>query len=578
MEISKTPVDIKTLIQTSTIQIYDKNKLINKLEEHFCEEEQKLYVANLFLYLNYHPVNDFVVNLENVWKFIGFSNKANAKRTLENNFTKDKDYKILLLRSDKQVHACTTVIRTDDGKFGSETIMLNINTFKKLCLKSNTENADKIHDYYIKLEMVYNELMKEQLREQKALLLEKDETIKQLENKPETCGFERLPGYIYFIEDTTKPGHIKLGYATTPNNRVSSLNVGSSTYSLKILATFETFDKEFAEKIIHHSLNPFRIKNRKEWFYLKNKNEMIYALNTVKNCIQFIKTFDINEIDQNEFVQNSDINIEELLTDINKKNVDEKNKVKELQKENRKKINKTIIEKAGPKSGTFKGVVFCKDKNLWSSNLQHNNINNFLGHFTDEIDGAKVYNDYALYLNQKENTNYYLNEIPGYVTVPRNVPEENQKRIDEKKTSRYIGVSYDSKRKFYIAGIGFNNKTYNLGNNLDEVECAKLYNQQALFFNNTFNTKYTLNKIENYTTSPKDFRDDIVKNRLSKKKSKYHGVSFVAATKKWAASYVLNKKKNHIGTFSTELEASKAYNKVALELNKNGCNYTINQI
>lgn len=215
------------------------------------------------------------------------------------------------------------------------------------------------------------------------------------------------------------------------------------------------------------------------------------------------------------------------------------------------------MKKAGPKSGTFKGVVFCKDKNLWSSNLQHNNINNFLGHFTDEIDGAKVYNDYALYLNQKENTNYYLNEIPGYVTVPRNVPEENQKRIDEKKTSRYIGVSYDSKRKFYIAGIGFNNKTYNLGNNLDEVECAKLYNQQALFFNNTFNTKYTLNKIENYTTLPKDFRDDIVKNRLSKKKSKYHGVSFVAATKKWAASYVLNKKKNHIGTFSTELEDQK---------------------
>jgi hypothetical protein len=43
---------------------------------------------------------------------------------------------------------------------GSETIMLNINKFKKLCLKSNTDNADKIHDYYIKLEMVYNELIK----------------------------------------------------------------------------------------------------------------------------------------------------------------------------------------------------------------------------------------------------------------------------------------------------------------------------------------------------------------------------------------------------------------------------------
>ncbi len=145
MEISKTPVDIKTLIQTSSIQIYDKTKLINKLEEHFSEEEQKLYVSNLFLYLNYHPVDDFVVNLENVWKFIGFANKANGKRLLKQHFIENRDYKISL-------------IRTDDGKFATETIMLNINTFKKLCLKSNTDNADKIHDYYIKLEMVYNEL------------------------------------------------------------------------------------------------------------------------------------------------------------------------------------------------------------------------------------------------------------------------------------------------------------------------------------------------------------------------------------------------------------------------------------
>ena len=44
MEINKTPVDIKTLIQTSNIQIYDKTKLIDKLQTHFSEEEQKLYV------------------------------------------------------------------------------------------------------------------------------------------------------------------------------------------------------------------------------------------------------------------------------------------------------------------------------------------------------------------------------------------------------------------------------------------------------------------------------------------------------------------------------------------------------
>ena len=107
--------------------MYDKTKLISKLEEHFTEEEQKLYVSNLFLYLNYHPVDDFVVNLENVWKFIGFSNKANGKRLLKQHFTENKDYKITLIRSDERVH----------GGQNLETIMMNINTFKKLCLKSN---------------------------------------------------------------------------------------------------------------------------------------------------------------------------------------------------------------------------------------------------------------------------------------------------------------------------------------------------------------------------------------------------------------------------------------------------------
>ena len=40
---------------------------------------------------------------------------------------------------------------------------------------------------------------------------------------------------------------------------------------------------------------------------------------------------------------------------------------------------------------------------------------------------------------------------------------------------------------------------------------------------------------------------------------------------------MINRKKIHIGTFNTELEACKAYNKVVIQLNENGCNYKINQ-
>ena len=54
--------------------------------------------------MNYHQLDDFIVNLDNVWKFIGFSNKANAKRLLKHNFKEDIDYKISLIRTDERVH------------------------------------------------------------------------------------------------------------------------------------------------------------------------------------------------------------------------------------------------------------------------------------------------------------------------------------------------------------------------------------------------------------------------------------------------------------------------------------------
>ena len=43
---------------------------------------------------------------------IGFANKGNAKRTLENNFTKNEDYKLTILPSEK-------------GQIPREEIMLN---------------------------------------------------------------------------------------------------------------------------------------------------------------------------------------------------------------------------------------------------------------------------------------------------------------------------------------------------------------------------------------------------------------------------------------------------------------------
>ena len=68
------------------------NKLLNKIKEKFTEEQQKLFVSSFYCYLNYDKNKDFVVDLDNVWKWLGFNQKYNALRVLEKNFILDKDY------------------------------------------------------------------------------------------------------------------------------------------------------------------------------------------------------------------------------------------------------------------------------------------------------------------------------------------------------------------------------------------------------------------------------------------------------------------------------------------------------
>jgi hypothetical protein len=572
-------LDIVQLINNSPITKLSnefQTKLLTKIKDSFTDDQQQLFVASFYCYLNYNS-NDFIIDLDDVWKWCGFARKDHSKRLLEKHFTIETDYKILFPQLGEK-GACP-------GR-PQETVLMTVNTFKKFCLKAGTKKANEIHDYYLKLEEILQDTMREesnelrsQIEEKNKLLLEKDKLLEDLENKPETEGFNsRESGEIYCIRDTSKPGHLKIGIANKSVTRVDQLNVASSTHSLELYTKFETFDRILAEKLIHHSLHPFRIKNRKEWFYFKDDLELAYAINTIKRSLEYINTFDIKNYKHfKESIKDIDINSELIKKEITKElQIEHVEKIKE-HIDKIKNINKNSIQQSTAQTGNFKGACWITDKQLWKSQLQNNYNNVHLGYFSDEIDAAKAYNDYAAYLNENENTNFLLNDIPGYKTVPRNIPELNKIEIQMKKSSKYNGVSYDSKRKIFVSSIKLSKKTYNLGSSYDEIECAKLYNQQALYFNNTFNTNYILNDIENYVNVPKDIYKEIQDNCKNKKTSKYHGVSLTRANK-WECSYMINNKKNHIGTFETELEACEAYNKKVTELNKNGCNYKINEM
>ena len=86
---------------TKLSQSYN-GKLLTKIQEGFSNFEQQLFVSSFYCYLNYNSKTDFVVNLDNIWKWLGFSQKVKAKSLLEKQFIIDIDYKNFLYLQVKQ--------------------------------------------------------------------------------------------------------------------------------------------------------------------------------------------------------------------------------------------------------------------------------------------------------------------------------------------------------------------------------------------------------------------------------------------------------------------------------------------
>ena len=152
------------------------NRLLGKIKDQFSESEQQIYVTSFYCYLNYNQTTDFVVDLDNIWRFLGFSTKQNAKTVLTKNFIENNDYKISLMQPHKRP------IEVKGGQ-NKETILMNIDTFKKICMMAGTKKAKEIHNYYIKLENILHEVIKEDSEEMTAKFEKLQNKNAELENK-----------------------------------------------------------------------------------------------------------------------------------------------------------------------------------------------------------------------------------------------------------------------------------------------------------------------------------------------------------------------------------------------------------
>jgi hypothetical protein len=235
-------LDIVNLVEKNKITKLNGNyqsKMIEKIKNNFNSYEQQLFLASFYCYLQYDYKNDFIIDLDNIWKWLGFSQKVRAKELLIKNFNEDIDYVKSLSLKGKQT------VKTKGGQ-NKEIFMLNIDTFKKFCLKACTKKADEIHEYFIKLENIMFEITIEESEELKKQLLkienDKNEEIKEIEKESNDLKLE-LQQKNKEYENNLKNEKI-LERQKILLNEYS--NIGNIIYIIKV-KTFE--NKEYIIKI-----------------------------------------------------------------------------------------------------------------------------------------------------------------------------------------------------------------------------------------------------------------------------------------------------------------------------------------
>ena len=306
-------INFTELVRNSntSLSLNCESKMIDLLNKEFTEQESQWYITNLYIYLNYHPTNDYPINLENVYKMLGFANKGNAMKTIKSNFIKDEDYKITLFHTEK---------RKNEGGFNKEDVMLNVDTFKNLCMIAKTDKGKEIRKYYVKLENIHNKIIKQEIEEQKQLLLEKETQLenKDLENKRKVemtlrNSFNKR-NLVYLIKITINDEIIyKFGHTDDIITRLRA-HKNQICEDIELVYCIESKDRKMLERLLIDYLEQYKFR--------------IKRIINDKHQTELLKVNDIQMIKNKLIELNKDIENEKLLI------IKLKNKIIDLENEN----------------------------------------------------------------------------------------------------------------------------------------------------------------------------------------------------------------------------------------------------
>lgn len=250
--------------------------LSTMLKEALNTEEQRMFVDSCSAYLQYHPKRDFVVDLEDVFAWIGFSSKDTAKASVVNKLELGKDY-LINIRGENHTG---TEYTSQTEKHCCETILMTVCGFKILC-SAGTEKAKRVQKYYILMEEVLmeytinqNKLQSHQLKEQNQLLLSKDMALEaetKISNQRE-AELHKIRTKLY--EETIKDDHVyiakerselatdshKIGKALDVHRREAQLNTHSAQ-GVRMIYSKATHNATIVEGIVKVAMRRYHLNN-----------------------------------------------------------------------------------------------------------------------------------------------------------------------------------------------------------------------------------------------------------------------------------------------------------------------------
>ena len=511
-------LNITQIVESSPIERLSgsaNTKVFSKIKDSFVDDEQRLFLSGFYVYLNYHPTTDFVVDIDDIWKYLGFYSKSNAVRLLTSTYKIGHDY---LDDSDNYKDRLMSVKSKKKYSVGGQNIKkyhMNIRTFKQFCLKANTKKADMIHNYYLRLEeMLFEALEEEAIDLKNMMTIEKERKQKAVE----TAIVQQFPvntECIYFgtISNTNEESEslVKFGHTNDLKTRVQCHHKDYESFYLT--NAFRVENKVEIENLIKsHS----KIKSQLRMIQVKGRNrteiiayDEVFTIETLTKTIKDIIDGQTYNIENFKKILKRNQLLEQEMSIIKDEKSYLKNNIQEITKELEVKGDRIMIQQ--------QEINELKEKNKELNHIIETNLTLHENDFDNEL------------LPNNEMTEMFNKFIDEQCIVRTDVDErsvhlegrfriwkqEKPKKEVLKEFKHYLGVRFKATKKdghHGFHGVKLREMKYELPpekNNITRfISHACTFSDTARVLNSTLLTEYQKWKTElNIPVSNNDMKE-----------------------------------------------------------------------